>query len=358
MNHATTEKKKILVTGGAGFIGSHLCRELVRRGHDVFCLDCFLTGTKENIQDLPAPGGQTGERACLSLNSEAAQAETGLPGNTGSFTLLERDVTVPVDLEVDEIYHLACPASPVHYREDPVFTAKTCFLGALNVLELAERNSARVLLTSTSEVYGEPAVHPQREDYRGNVNPIGPRACYDEGKRIAETLFFDYRRTRGTDIRVVRIFNTYGPYMEANDGRVISNFVTQALAGEDITIYGDGRQTRSLCYVDDTVEALIRMMETESVTGPVNIGNPEERTILSIAEEIIHQTGSGSKIVFCELPADDPTRRCPDISLARELLGWEPKTSFAEGLARTIGWFRETYLQQQERNKENAAVFR
>ena len=301
-----------LVTGGAGFIGSHLCRELLNRGRKVICLDNFLTGKRSHVEDLL---------------------------DRPEFSLAEADVVDPFCFEADEIYHLACPASPVHYREDPVYTAKVCFLGALHALELAEKNGARVLLTSTSEVYGEPEVHPQPESYHGNVNPIGPRACYDEGKRIAETLFFDAWRTKGTDIRVVRIFNTYGPCMEANDGRIVSNFITQALQGEDITIYGDGTQTRSFCYVEDTVEALIRMMESEQ-TGPVNIGNPEERSVLSAAQEILKQTGSASELVYRTLPTDDPTRRRPDITRARTLLGWNPKVSFEEGVARTIAWFR------------------
>ena len=321
--------KNILVTGGAGFIGSQLCRKLLDSGDRVICLDNYLTGKRRNIEALCADP---------------------------AFSVLEADVCDPIDLEADEIYHLACPASPVHYRADPVYTAKTCFLGAWNVLELAEKNHARVMLTSTSEVYGEPAVHPQTEDYRGNVNPTGPRACYDEGKRAAEALFFDYWRTRGTDIRVVRIFNTYGPNMEANDGRIVSNFITQALAGEDITIYGEGMQTRSFCYVDDTVEGLIRMMaqngEAEGAKsidecsrapvylGPVNLGNPEERTVISAAKEILKQTGSASKLVYLALPDDDPTRRLPDISRAKKLLGWEPAVPFSEGIAKTIEYFK------------------
>ena len=310
------EKQTALVTGGAGFIGSHLCRELMNRGRKVICLDNFLTGKRSHVEDL--------------LDRE-------------DFSLVEADVVDPFCFEADEIYHLACPASPVHYREDPLYTARVCFLGALHALELAEKMGAKVLLTSTSEVYGEPEVHPQPESYHGNVNPIGPRACYDEGKRIAETLFFDAWRTKGTDIRVVRIFNTYGPCMEANDGRIVSNFITQALQGEDITIYGDGTQTRSFCYVEDTVEALIRMMGSEQ-TGPVNIGNPEERSVLSAAQEILRQTGSDSRLVYRALPTDDPTRRRPDISLAKSTLGWEPEIPFEEGIRRTIRWFsRQTH---------------
>ena len=316
MDKTTIENKQktVLVTGGAGFIGSHLCRELIRRGNRVICLDSFVTGDPDHVADL-----------------------ADLP----AFSLVRADVTEPFAFDADQIYHLACPASPVHYREDPVMTAKTCFLGALHALQLADKTGARVLLTSTSEVYGEPMIHPQPETYWGNVNTTGPRACYDEGKRIAETLFFDMRRTKKTDIRVVRIFNTYGPCMEENDGRVISNFIAQALRGEDITLYGEGSQTRSFCYVEDTVEGLIRMMEQDREPGPVNIGNPSERTVREVAEEILKQTGSRSRLVHRELPADDPTRRRPDITRARTLLGWEPQVPFEEGVARTIAWFRE-----------------
>ena len=318
--------RTILVTG-AGFIGSHLCRRLLKDGNRVICLDDFRTGSRDHIADL-----------------------MGDP----MFSLLEADVIEPVELDVDQIYHLACAASPVRYREDPVGTAKTCFLGALRMLELADREHARILLTSTSEVYGEPAVHPQPESYRGNVSSIGPRACYDEGKRIAETLFFDFWRTRGTDIRVVRIFNTYGPCMEADDGRIVSNFLSQALRNEDITVYGDGLQTRSFCYVEDMIRGLIRMMALEpreeacggeeelpEHIGPVNLGNPEERTVLSAAEEILRLTGSASRIVFRDLPKDDPSRRRPDIARAERLLGWKPEIPFSEGIARTAAWFRE-----------------
>ena len=321
--------KTVLVTGGAGFIGSRLCEMLLAEGNRVICLDNLLTGRIGHIRPLLADP---------------------------SFSFIERDVAEPFRIDADRIYHLACPASPVHYREDPHRTAKTCFLGAFNVLSEAERCGARVLLASTSEVYGDPAVHPQTEDYRGSVNPDGPRACYDEGKRIAETLFFDALRTKGTDVRVVRIFNTYGPRMEAADGRIISNFISQALSGRDLTVYGDGLQTRSFCYVDDLVPGLIRMMENEPaadggtvcketglplVHGPVNLGNPSERTVLSVAEEILRLTGSASKIIFRPLPADDPARRQPDVARAKTLLGWEPAVSFEEGISRTIEWFRE-----------------
>ncbi len=320
--------KTVLVTGGAGFIGSRLCEKLLSDGNRVICFDNLSTGRKKHV------------RALLS---------------DPAFSFVEGDVTEPFGIEADRIYHLACPASPSRYRRDPHYTARTCFLGALHVLDAAERSGARALLASTSEVYGDPGVHPQREDYRGNVNPDGPRACYDEGKRVAETLFFDAARTKGTDIRVVRIFNTYGPRMEAEDGRIVSNFISQALAGKDLTVYGTGLQTRSFCYVDDLVDGLVRMMEQEApadgdvcaetglplMYGPVNLGNPEERTVLSAAEEILRQTGSASRIAYCPLPMDDPARRQPDISRAKALLFWEPETPFAEGIRRTIDWFRE-----------------
>lgn len=310
-------KLKILVTGGAGFIGSHLCRRFVEEGHEVICMDNLFTGSKENVRDL--------------MGKE-------------NFTFVEHDVTEPYDADVERIYNLACPASPVHYQKDPVKTAKTGFLGAINALELARRRNARVLQTSTSEVYGEPQVHPQTENYRGNVNPIGIRACYDESKRIAETLFFDYHRMYGTDIRVVRIFNTYGPYMDPQDGRVVSNFIMQALRGEDITLYGDGSQTRSFCYVSDMVEGLVRMMEQDSgFIGPVNLGNPAEITVRELAETVIPMIDPSLRMVCVELPSDDPTRRRPDISLAGEKLGWAPSVPLKEGLARTVGYFRDRY---------------
>jgi len=301
-----------LVTGGAGFIGSHLCERLLERGEQVLCLDNLFTGRKENIMGL-----LTNPR----------------------FELIRHDVTQPILLEVDRIYNLACPASPVHYQYNPVKTIKTNVVGALNMLGLAKRVKARILQASTSEVYGDPEVHPQKEAYWGNVNPVGIRSCYDEGKRVAETLFFDYHRQNKVDIRVVRIFNTYGPRMLVNDGRVVSNFIVQALRGEPITVYGDGSQTRSFCYVSDLVEAMIRMMNCENFTGPVNLGNPGEFTIKELAEEIIRQTGSKSKIDYKPLPADDPTRRRPDISLAREKLAWEPTIALRDGLVKTIAYF-------------------
>ncbi|MEM8756717.1 MAG: UDP-glucuronic acid decarboxylase family protein [Planctomycetota bacterium] len=310
--------KRILVTGGAGFLGSHLCERLVNDGHDVVCLDNFFTSQKSNVAHLL-------ERA--------------------NFELVRHDVTHPMWLEVDEIYNLACPAAPGHYQYNPIKTMKTSVMGAINVLGMAKRCRAKVLQASTSEVYGDPDVHPQPESYRGNVNPIGLRACYDEGKRAAETLFFDYHRQNGVDIRVVRIFNTYGPTMHPFDGRVVSNFIRQAIAGEDITIFGDGSQTRSFCYRDDLVEAIIRMMNGPSeFVGPVNIGNPDEFTIRQLAELVIELTGSGVKLIEKPLPADDPKQRKPDITLAREKLGWEPQVPLREGLARTIEWFRSVDL--------------
>jgi UDP-glucuronate decarboxylase len=306
--------KTTLVTGGGGFLGSHLCERLLSEGHDVICLDNFFTGRKDNIRHL--------------LDN---------PG----FELIRHDITFPIYLEVDEIYNLACPASPVHYQADAIQTTKTSVHGAINVLGLAKRLGCPVFQASTSEVYGDPLEHPQRESYWGHVNPIGPRSCYDEGKRCAETLFFDYNRQLGLEIKVVRIFNTYGPRMHPNDGRVVSNFIVQALRGEDITIYGDGEQTRSFCYVDDLIEGFLRLMNTPpEVTGPVNIGNPGEFTIRELAEEVIRQTGSTSKIIFHPLPVDDPKRRRPDISLARELLDWQPNIPLAEGIGRTIDYFR------------------
>jgi len=305
---------RILVTGGAGFLGSHLCERLLNEGHEVLCLDNFFTGRKTNVAGF--------------LKNPA-------------FELVRHDIVLPILLEVDKIYHLACPASPIHYQYNPVKTIKTSILGTLNMLGIAKRTKARLLLASTSEVYGDPAVHPQKEDYWGNVNPIGIRSCYDEGKRAAETLMMDYHRQSRVDIRIVRIFNTYGPRMLPDDGRVVSNFIVQALKGQDITVYGDGSQTRSFCYADDLVEGLVRMMECEKFTGPVNLGNPDEYTILDFAKKIIAMTGSKSKIVHKPLPSDDPTQRQPDITLAGAKLGWKPKVSVDEGLKRTIEFFRK-----------------
>ncbi len=307
-------KKRILVTGGAGFLGSHLCTRLLDEGNDVICLDNFFTGSKENILPLM---------------------------DNPFFEVIRHDVTQPIHLEVDEIYNLACPASPPHYQFDPVATTKTSVMGAINMLGLAKRCKARILQASTSEVYGDPEVHPQPESYRGSVNPIGIRACYDEGKRCAETLFFDYHRQHGVDIKVMRIFNTYGPNMDPYDGRVVSNFIVQALKGEDITIYGDGKQTRSFCYVDDLIEGMIRLMRSrDGFTGPVNIGNPGEFTMLELAQKVIELTGSDSRITFHPLPQDDPMQRQPDITLAKKELGWEPKITLDKGLADTIEYFR------------------
>ena len=307
--------QRILVTGGAGFIGSHLCRRLLDSGYEVMCLDNFYSSTRSNVSDL-----------------------LGHP----SFELLRHDVTFPLYVEVDQIYHLACPASPIHYQRDPVQTTKTSVHGSINMLGLAKRTGARVLLASTSEVYGDPAIHPQEESYWGNVNPIGIRSCYDEGKRCAETLFFDYWRQHQVQIKVARIFNTYGPRMHPQDGRVVSNFINQALAGEPVTVYGDGTQTRSFCYVDDLVDGLVRLMNSPAeVTGPINIGNPTEFTITELAEAVSMMTGSGHEVTYLPLPSDDPTRRRPDITLAREVLGWEPHVQLAEGLGRTVDYFRE-----------------
>ncbi|MDR2591716.1 MAG: SDR family oxidoreductase [Chitinispirillales bacterium] len=305
--------KRILVTGGAGFLGSHLCEKLVGQGHDVICLDNYFTGRKKNVERL---------------------------FDRHNFELLRHDVTFPVYVEVDQIYNLACPASPVHYQYNAVKTIKTSVMGAINVLGLAKRVRARVLQASTSEVYGDPHEHPQKESYWGNVNPIGVRSCYDEGKRVAETLFFDYHRMNKVDIRVMRIFNTYGPRMHPNDGRVVSNFIVQALKGNDITIYGDGSQTRSFCYVDDLIDGMISLMNADDTVGPVNIGNPGEFTIKQLAEEVISLTGSKSKIVYQPLPSDDPKQRQPDITLAKERLGWEPKVGLKDGLVKTIEYFR------------------
>ncbi|HIJ19464.1 MAG TPA: SDR family oxidoreductase [Deltaproteobacteria bacterium] len=308
-------QKRILVTGGAGFLGSHLCDRLVDQGHDVLCLDNFFTGTKSNVIHL------LGRK---------------------NFELIRHDLVHPIFLEVDEIYNLACPASPVHYQYNPVKTVKTNVVGAINMLGLAKRVKAKILQASTSEVYGDPAVHPQTEDYWGNVNTIGLRSCYDEGKRCAETLFFDYHRQNKVNIRVVRIFNTYGPRMHPNDGRVVSNFIVQALQNREITIYGDGTQTRSFCFVDDLVEGLLRMMNGDDrFTGPVNLGNPGEFTMVALAEKIVGLTGSRSQIIFQPLPQDDPRQRKPDISLARKHLDWEPETDLEAGLKKTISYFNE-----------------
>jgi UDP-glucuronate decarboxylase len=312
--------KRILVTGGAGFLGSHICDRLVEQGHDVICLDNFFTSQKSNVQHL-----------------------LGRP----NFELIRHDITHPIWLEVDEIYNAACPAAPGHYQYNPIKTMKTSVLGAINVLGMAKRCRAKVLQFSTSEVYGDPMVHPQPESYRGNVNPIGPRACYDEGKRAAETLFFDYWRANGVNIRVVRIFNTYGPRMHPFDGRVVSNFIRQALAGEPITLFGDGSQTRSFCYVDDLNEGIIRMMNgPDDFVGPVNLGNPVEFTIKQLAELVLELTGSKSPLVYRPLPEDDPTQRRPDISLAKSRLGWEPKVPLREGLQKTIEYFKSIDITQ------------
>lgn len=315
-------KKRILVTGGAGFIGSHLCEKLLEGGDEVICLDNLFTGNKQNINHLVDD-----------LN----------------FEFLRHDITMPLFIEVDQIYNLACPASPIHYQYDPIKTGKTSVFGALHSLGIAKRCGARILQASTSEVYGDPEIHPQPESYRGCVNTIGPRSCYDEGKRMAETLFFDYRRQHGVDVKVVRIFNTYGPRMSVNDGRVVSNFIIQAIKGEDITVYGDGSQTRSFCFVDDLVRGLISMMNSrDGFAGPVNLGNPGEFTMLELAEKVIELTGSSSKIVFCPLPEDDPKQRKPMIDLAqRELNGWTPKIALEEGLKKTIEYFRSLDLSDQ-----------
>ena len=313
-----SSRKRSLVTGGAGFLGSHLCERLVAEGHDVLCVDNFYTGTKDNIAPL--------------------LCET-------SFELLRHDVTFPLYVEVDEIWNLACPASPIHYQFDPVQTTKTSVHGAINMLGLAKRVKAKILQASTSEVYGDPTVHPQTENYWGHVNPVGARSCYDEGKRCAETLFFDYRRQHGLAIKVARIFNTYGPRLHPNDGRVVSNFIVQALKGEPITVYGKGRQTRSFCYVSDTVDAFVRLMSTDAdFTGPVNLGNPQECTVLELAELVVSLTSSRSKIVFAPLPTDDPVRRCPDIQLARAMLGWEPRVPLRDGLRATIDYFERKLM--------------
>ena len=308
------ENQRILVLGGAGFLGSHLCAKLLDQGHEVICLDNLFTGRRRNIQGF---------------------------ATNPNFEFIRHDVVDPFKVEVDQIYNLACPASPVHYQHNPIKTVKTSVMGSINCLGLARRIRARVFQASTSEVYGDPNVNPQPEEYRGNVNPIGLRACYDEGKRCAETLFFDYHRQNGVDIRVVRIFNTYGPRMLPNDGRVVSNFIVQALKGNDITVYGDGQQTRSFCYVDDLIDGFVRMMDQDEEIGPLNLGNPTEFTILELAETVISLTGSASKIRFEALPADDPMQRRPDISLAKKVLDWEPTIELEAGLQRTIQYFRE-----------------
>ena len=312
-----TVRKKILVTGGAGFLGSHLCDRLINDGAEVLCVDNYYTGSRDNIFHL--------------LKSP-------------HFELMRHDVTFPLDVEVDEIYNLACPASPVHYQTNPVQTTKTSVHGAINMLGLAKRTRARIFQASTSEVYGDPEMHPQLETYWGNVNPIGPRSCYDVGKRCAETLFFDYYNQYGTDIRVGRIFNTYGPNMLPDDGRVVSNFIVQALKGEPITVYGDGSQTRSFCYVDDIIESFVRFMTADGpLPGPINLGHPGEFTILELAEIVVRKTGSKSKIKMNPLPVDDPTQRCPDISVAKKSLGWEPKVTLEDGLDRTIAYFKQMF---------------
>ncbi|MEE3093851.1 MAG: UDP-glucuronic acid decarboxylase family protein [Pseudomonadota bacterium] len=311
---SNSRKIRSLVTGGAGFIGSHLCERLIERGNEVVCVDNYYTGAKANIAHLL---------------------------DNAYFELIRHDVTFPIYIEVDEIYNLACPASPVHYQRDPVQTTKTNVHGAINILGLAKRLKVRVLQASTSEVYGDPTIHPQTEDYQGNVNPIGPRACYDEGKRCAETLFFDYHRQHGLPIKVARIFNTYGPRMMPDDGRVVSNFIVQALRGEPITIYGDGTQTRSFCYIDDLVDGLIRLMESPPAeTGPVNLGNPVETEIGTLAERIVGLVGADAAMDYRDLPTDDPLQRCPDITRARHLLDWQPKVPLNEGLAKTVDYFR------------------
>lgn len=307
-------RKRVLVTGGAGFIGSHLCDRLIEEGNDVICVDNLFTGSKDNIRHLI---------------------------DNPYFEFIRHDVITPIYVECDQIYNLACPASPIQYQRDPIYTTKTSIYGAFNALGLAKRTGARILQSSTSEVYGDPEISPQPEHYRGRVNTMGPRACYDEGKRVAETLFFDYHRQHNVDIKVMRIFNTYGPRMDVGDGRVVSNFIIQALNNEDITIYGDGSQTRSFCYVDDLVEGMIRMMNSrDGFTGPVNVGNPEEFTILELANTVIRLTDSKSRIVFCDLPEDDPKQRKPDITLAKKELNWQPSTHLEEGLQKTIAYFR------------------
>jgi UDP-glucuronate decarboxylase len=321
-------ERRILITGGAGFIGSHLCDRLLAKGHEVLCIDNFYTGTRHNVRSLLGHS---------------------------RFELLRHDVCFPLYVEVDEIYNLACPASPVHYQFDPVQTTKTSVHGAINMLGLAKRVKAKILQASTSEVYGDPSVHPQTENYWGNVNPIGPRSCYDEGKRCAETLFVDYHRQHQLRIKIARIFNTYGPRMHPNDGRVVSNFVVQALENEDITIYGDGSQTRSFCYVDDLIDGLIRLMQSgDDVTGPINLGNPSEFTIRELAETVLDLTGSKSKLVYRALPTDDPKQRQPDIGRAAELLNWRPTLALREGLGKTIAYFEELLMRASDRGNDEA----
>lgn len=316
-------RKRVLITGGAGFLGSHLCERLLKEGYDVLCVDNFFTGTKDNVKHL--------------LDSP-------------HFEILRHDVTFPLYVEVDEIYNLACPASPIHYQFDPVQTTKTSVHGAINMLGLAKRVKAKIFQASTSEVYGDPQIHPQTETYWGHVNPTGYRSCYDEGKRCAETLFFDYRRQHNLRIKVARIFNTYGPRMHPNDGRVVSNFIVQALQGDPITIYGDGSQSRSFCYVDDLIEAFVRLMATEDdFTGPVNTGNPGEFTIKELAEMVVELTGSSSELIYKPLPSDDPTQRCPDITLAKEKMGWEPTIRLRDGLEKTIAYF-DGFLRRNGKN--------
>lgn len=317
MNSNIAHDVRVIVTGGAGFLGSHLCDHLIKQGREVICVDNFFTGTKDNVVHLI--------------------------GNS-KFELLRHDITFPLYLEADQIYNLACPASPVHYQYDPVQTTKTSVLGAINMLGLAKRLKGRILQASTSEVYGDPAIHPQPESYWGRVNPIGKRSCYDEGKRCAETLFFDYHRQHSLDIKVMRIFNTYGPRMHPKDGRVVSNFIVQALIGDDITIFGDGQQTRSFCYVDDLIDGMLKMMgSSASLIGPINVGNPEEFTMLELAENVLKLVGGKSKLVFMELPEDDPKQRQPDISLAKGQLKWEPKVSLEDGLKETVAYFKTLF---------------
>ncbi len=325
-----TVLKRVLVTGGAGFLGSHLCERLRAQGHDVLCVDNYFTGRKDNIAHLL---------------------------HDSLFEAMRHDVTHPLFVEVDEIYNLACPASPIHYQFDPVQTTKTSVIGAINMLGLAKRVKAKILQTSTSEVYGDPTLHPQPESYRGNVNPIGPRACYDEGKRCAETLFFDYHRQHNLRIRVVRIFNTYGPRMHPNDGRVVSNFIVQALKNQPITLYGDGTQTRAFCYVDDMIEGFLRMMDApDDITGPMNLGNPVETSVAELARLIIELTGSRAKIVHRPLPVDDPIQRCPDISQAKRVLNWQPQTALRPGLERTIAFFDKLLAERGETPKQKSAA--
>jgi len=319
---------RILVTGGAGFIGSHLCRNLLKQEHDVLCVDNFYTGTKDNIAGLLADP---------------------------HFELLRHDITFPLYVEVDRIYNLACSASPIHYQRDPIQTTKTCVHGAINMLGLAKRTGARILQASTSEVYGDPTVHPQPESYWGNVNPIGPRSCYDEGKRCAETLFSDYHRQHGVAIKVARIFNTYGPRMHPNDGRVVSNFIVQALENRPLTIFGDGQQTRSFCYVDDLVDGLMRLMDSDAaLTGPLNLGNPEEYSMLELARKVVDYTGSSSELVFKSIPVDDPRQRQPDIEKAKSVLGWQPQTRLDDGLQSTISYFKDLMKGPDNHRNENS----